>query len=403
MPSLDTNLYPPRLHGTAQLAAHAYRGETLPALLERIGSAPSDAAGRAAWLMDRSLAHSLCFRPDEAAALHEEALSLSRVFRLRGTGAGPRLLAFVAPGDLMMNAPLDFLTTPTGVRLDLAFLLPGEPLPDPLPDHDVAIVAASESAAGMLEALADQLGRWPRPVLNDPARIRMLSRDWLAGALAGRPGIRVAPTLRISRAALERGEMPVGYPALLRPLASHAGHDLMRVAGPTDLAVFLATVEGDAFFVTRFIEYRGRDGWYRKYRVAFIDRTPFLCHMAASEGWMVHYLNAGMAENPAKRLAEAQAMAEFDTGFAAHHATAFAGLCDVIGLDYFSIDCTESPDGRLIVFEADVAAIIHSMDPPDLYPYKPAAMQRCYDAFAAMLWRRSVSAARDSGGRRAVA
>ncbi|MEJ1978546.1 MAG: hypothetical protein WDN49_22960 [Acetobacteraceae bacterium] len=42
----------------------------------------------------------------------------------------------------------------------------------------------------------------------------------------------------------------------------------------------------------------------------------------------------------------------------------------MIGLDYFSIDCSEDRDGRLLVFEADVAAIIHSMDPPDLYPYR---------------------------------
>ncbi len=95
-------------------------------------------------------------------------------------------------------------------------------------------------------------------------------------------------------------------------------------------------------------------------------------------------------------------MDNFDTAFAARHARAFAGLCDVIGLDYFSIDCTEGPDGRLIVFEADVAAIIHSMDPPDLFPYKPAAMQRCYDAFAAMLRRRSGSDALQSAGARAA-
>jgi hypothetical protein len=395
LPDLDTDLHPPHLLGTAQLATCAYRGETLVSLLSRIGPAPSDPARRAAWLMDRSLAHTLCFRPAEAAALQAEALSLTRVFRLRGPAAsGPRLLAFMAPGDLMMNAPLDFLTRPTGVRLDLAFLLPGQPLPNPLPDHDVAIVAASESAAVLLDTLAGPLRAWPRPVLNDPARIRTLSRDWLAGSLAGVPGVTVAPTIRTSRGALERGEMPVGYPALLRPVDSHAGRGLVRVAGPCDLAAFLATTEGDAFFLTGFIEYRGGDGWYRKYRVAFIDRVPFLCHMAASEHWMVHYLNAGMAESPAKRLAEAQAMDKFDTDFAARHARAFAGLCDVIGLDYFSIDCTEGPDGRLIVFEADVAAIIHSMDPPELFPYKPVAMQRCYDAFAAMLRRRALQPVR---------
>ena len=149
---------------------------------------------------------------------------------------------------------------------------------------------------------------------------------------------------------------------------------------------------GDAFYLTQFIDYRGPDGWFRKYRIAFVGGAPYLCHMAASEHWMVHYLNAGMAESPAKRAAEAEAMADFDTGFARRHARAFATLCETIGLDYFSIDCSEAPDGRLLVFEADVAAIIHSMDDPAVYPYKRAAMQRCYDGFAAMLHSASKSA-----------
>ncbi len=82
-------------------------------------------------------------------------------------------------------------------------------------------------------------------------------------------------------------------------------------------------------------------------------------------------------------------MAEFDTVFAIRHQRAFAGLCDLIGLDSFSIDCGEAPDGTLIMFEADVAAIIHSMDDPAAYPYKRPAMQRCYDGFAAMLRSRA--------------
>ena len=56
-----------------------------------------------------------------------------------------------------------------------------------------------------------------------------------------------------------------------------------------------------------------------------------------------------------------------------------------LGLDYSQIDCAELPDGRLLVFEADVAAIIHQMDPPDLFPYKAAHMQRVMAAFGAML------------------
>ena len=45
----------------------------------------------------------------------------------------------------------------------------------------------------------------------------------------------------------------------------------------------------------------------------------------------------------------------------------------------------ETRDGRLLVFEADTAAIIHLMDPPDLFPYKPPQMRKVFAAFEAML------------------
>ena len=110
--------------------------------------------------------------------------------------------------------------------------------------------------------------------------------------------------------------------------------------------------------------------------------------MAVSSQWMVHYLNAGMTESAEKRDEEARAMAEFDAGFARRHAAAFDALHERIDLDYYSIDCAETPDGRLLVFEADAAAIIHMMDPPDLFPYKQPQMRKVFAAFEAMLHRR---------------
>jgi hypothetical protein len=84
---------------------------------------------------------------------------------------------------------------------------------------------------------------------------------------------------------------------------------------------------------------------------------------------------------------EAEAMEGFATGFARRHAAALAAVNDWLGLEYSQIDCAELPDGRLLVFEADTAAIIHQMDPPDLFAYKAAPMQRVMDAFGAMLRR----------------
>ena len=82
-------------------------------------------------------------------------------------------------------------------------------------------------------------------------------------------------------------------------------------------------------------------------------------------------------------------MATFDDGFARRHAAAFRALHEPLGFDYYSIDCAETRDGRLLVFEADAAAIIHLMDPPDLFPYKQPQMRKVFGAFDAMLRRRS--------------
>ena len=47
-------------------------------------------------------------------------------------------------------------------------------------------------------------------------------------------------------------------------------------------------------------------GLYRKLRVVFVNGRPFVAHMAVSERWMVHYLNADMGK-PANRAEEAEA------------------------------------------------------------------------------------------------
>jgi hypothetical protein len=132
---------------------------------------------------------------------------------------------------------------------------------------------------------------------------------------------------------------------------------------------------------------------FRKHRVALVRGRPFLCHMAASEHWMVHYLNAGMTDHADRRMEEAHAMATFDGDFALRHAEALAAVHRWAGLDYLQLDCAEAPDGKLLVFEADTAAIVHLMDAPDLFSYKVAPMRRLFAAFDRMLRDAATSAA----------
>jgi hypothetical protein len=188
----------------------------------------------------------------------------------------------------------------------------------------------------------------------------------------------------------------MAYPIIVRPVGTHAGLGMAKVDGATELAGYLAERAEAEFYVTAFVDYSGGDGLFRKLRIVFIEGRPFLVHMAISQHWMVHYLNADMHLSPTKRGEEAALMAGFD-GFAERHAAALRAIHEAFPFDYFGIDCAEGADGRLLVFEADVALVVHALDPADLYPYKPPAMKRLFATFIDMLTRQANATAAAAG------
>ena len=56
-----------------------------------------------------------------------------------------RVLALAAATDIGSNTPIEFLLEDSGIELMTLYVIPEADLPEPLPDHDVAIVVASDS------------------------------------------------------------------------------------------------------------------------------------------------------------------------------------------------------------------------------------------------------------------
>ncbi|HEV2958049.1 MAG TPA: hypothetical protein VGX95_18185 [Xanthobacteraceae bacterium] len=383
--------------GLARLAKLAFDGTDLSSLADETSARALAVPPDPAALMDLSTIAQLTGRRDERLMLQMGALAITRVYRqTAATEGGLRLLAFMAPGDFLANTPLEFMLQDSDVTLDMLYVVPGWPLPQPLPAHDVAIVAATELQENhaVLDQVAALSATWPRPVLNAPDHIARLTRDGAWRLLRSVPGVVYPINVRIGRsrlAAVGKDETNVadaldfGFPIIVRPVDSHAGHGLALIAGAPAIGPYLDEHAAPEFFVAPFVDYRGDDGLYRKYRVALIDRRPYACHMAISHHWMIHYLNAGMLESAEKRAEEARFMAEFDHDFALRHGDALAGIAERIGLDYVTMDCAETRDGRLLVFEVGNGMIVHAMDPPALFPYKAPQMRKVFAAFEAML------------------
>ncbi len=312
-----------------------------------------------------------------------------------------RLLALMAPGDFMANTPLEFLLEGSSVALESFYLSAQDALPSSLPDHDVAFVAVAESDENrpILERLAGSSADWPRPLINDPGLIAGLTRDGFAELMQGAPGVVVPPVWRMDRNDLGLSEQPAAgadfarfdYPIIARPVGSHAGEGLNKIDGASDLERYLNEVECDHYYIAPFVDYRNADGLFRKFRIALIEGAPFAVHMAISHHWMVHYLNADMMNNEANRHEEAAFMEAFETNFALRHAEAFRSVHQRTGLDYVLLDCAETATGELLIFEAGTAMIVHSLDPVDIFPYKPRNMEKIFIAFESMLRRKADS------------
>ena len=324
---------------------------------------------------------------DSALGMQARALETQRLYRIVDPATPAiRLLAFMGPGDATDNTPIEYVVENSDIRLDLVYLVPGQPLPEILPQHDVALVALRESEVNrsLLAQLETLLAAWPRPVLNPPQAVRSCVRDTAYQRLRDIPGLLIPETGRLGRGQVREARLP----ATLRPVDTQRGEGLAKIETAGELDAYLEAHGEAEFFVADYVEYRGADGFYRKSRVALIDGKPFLCHVAVSAHWMVHYKSAGMELSAEKRADEAALMEGFEEGFALRHGGALRAIADRLGLDYVVLDCAEAPDGRLICFEADTCGWIHGTDPVDVFPYKPPVMQKAFDAFRAMLVRR---------------
>jgi hypothetical protein len=392
---------PSTVMGMAALVGIAYRQGDLASvwsqLLDRYAANPEDAAA----LMDMSVILQTTGHPSKALEFQQMALELSRSYaRVDGDGKGLKVLAFVADGDFMANTPIDFLMEGSNAVLTLYYVDGQTQDLRDVPEHDVAFIAAGESEANVpvLANLERLLEGWQRPIMNGvPRRIAALTRDRVAGMFADEPSIVAPATMRADRATLYRlalGQIGLRallpnetFPIIVRPYGSHAGDGLEKTDSPAEVAAYLEKRSEQHFYLAPFIDYAGPDGFFRKQRIAVIDGRPFPSHLAVSSHWMVHYLNSGMQENEAWRTEEAAWMRDFDSDFALRHAPAFDALTRKIGLDYFVIDCAEMPDGRLLLFEAQVAMIVHAMDATGIFSYKQPAMRKLFSAFQTALAR----------------
>ena len=325
---------------------------------------------------------------DEALRHQRAALRVRRLYSNVAPHEARSVLCLCMPGDWQANIPVDFLFDHDTTTVHKLYLVDQHDVAAAIPHYDVVwnIIAESPEALPHLALANHFMHAQKKPMLNAPARVITTARPLLDATLAGSRA-RVAPVAILDRERLSNAAVPFAFPIIARPLGSHAGHGLERIDDRDACEPYTQSNPVERYFVSPFIDYASADGFYRKYRIVYVDGVPYPVHLAISPNWMIHYYNAPMSEHVWMRDEEAAFLADPRVAFNGIAYETLVRVGAAVGLEYFGIDCGIDRDGNVLVFEADAAMLVHTSDPIELYPYKHQFVPRIYRAVEAMLDR----------------
>ena len=262
-----------------------------------------------------------------------------------------------------------------------------------LPPHAVVLNAIGDPDAAMAsQPVVDAFVRQStRPVLNDPARVRATFRHRLAETLGGLEDVITPWTVRLSAAEIAAHGLATAVaraglepPILVRPVGSHGGVGLFLAKDKAGLAAMDAPAGLDAY-ITRFHDTRSADGYFRKYRVIFVDRRAFPYHLAIGRHWMVHHQNTDMAGDAARTAEEMRFLREPRAAIGARAVAAVEAIGRRLDLDYAGLDFAVTADGQVLVFEANATMLTHLEPETGPFAAKNPFIQPIIDAFQARL------------------
>jgi tetratricopeptide (TPR) repeat protein len=335
-------------------------------------------------------------RPKEARTLRND---LARRAGIQSSGRSPETAetVLVLGGVGAGHVPTRYLLDPQTFAIRSISLLSVDEADAPLgavdrEDLQAASVIFSTLAnvdrdGGQLDAAAALCADLGKPVLNPPSSIRKTGRDGATALFADIPGM-VTPLVRRMRPA-DLSAFPFDGPLLVRPAGDHGGESLVLLRSEADRSAYLASGPEGQLLVTPFHDFRSADGYWRKYRLIFVDRKVYPFHLAIGEDWLLHYWRAEMALTGWKLDEEERFLTDWRSVFGPRAAAAVEETARRLDLDYGGLDCTLTADGQVLLFEANANFLLHLDEPVGTFAYKHRCVPAIREAFTRLVRERA--------------
>jgi tetratricopeptide (TPR) repeat protein len=259
-----------------------------------------------------------------------------------------------------------------------------------LPAYDVVFnaIGSPEQTDTTAQPVTDFLAVCGKPVLNHPEAVKRTARHLAPTLFGDVQGLVIPEVWRVEQTDHWYANPDFRFPALARPLASHGGEGVFLVAGAAQLAEVPLDRSGRIYLCT-YHDFRSDDGYFRKYRIIFVDRKPYPYHLAISEQWMVHYETANMLDPAvAWKLQEEKGFLEDPGSVLGNQGmAAMEAIGRLLDLDFAGVDFSILPDGKILLFEANATMLVHPEEDHDALKFKNPYVQNIFDAFGTLISR----------------
>jgi tetratricopeptide (TPR) repeat protein len=245
-----------------------------------------------------------------------------------------------------------------------------------IPQPDVVINNCVNGEAllsdGSLAAVKELVESFGVPVVNHPAKVVPTVRDMAARLIADVPGVRAPKTARffaVGKApedVLREIESQFDYPLITRTLLFQEGKGMSKVDSREALLGVLSAPDRPAqFFVTQFIDSRGKREFHRKIRAAIVKDEIILARVDFDTFWNVHGRKSPKRlpfylEHPWLLDEEKRICSDPEGELGASAMKSLRAVRERIPLDVLGIDFDVDPDGRVIFYEGNATMNLFS-------------------------------------------
>lgn len=199
-------------------------------------------------------------------------------------------------------------------------------------------------------------------IINHPKYMAKTTRDQIYQHLHDIPNLIAPETLRVKvcsphdiLTAFQNSSLQ--YPFIIRECGLHNGDKMFVIKQESDIfELYALPFDGREFYLIQFYDYQVK-GVYRKFRLFVIDGKAYIFHARHHHHWKIHHTSCYefLKQNPEYLDQEISLLKNFDTEIRPQIEPMITAMHQRLQLDHLGMDCAITPEGQLLIFEANAS------------------------------------------------